>query len=70
MTLTSDGFTQEIKDPWGNSRRGFVANTKINRKDFGVNWNKTMDGGGVVVGDEVDINVELELVAEKKGAKG
>jgi polyisoprenoid-binding protein YceI len=52
----------EVRDPWGNVKRGVVATTKINRKDFGVSWNATMDGGGIVVSDTVEITIELELV--------
>jgi polyisoprenoid-binding protein YceI len=55
-------LSQEVKDPWGNFRRGLTATTKINRRDFGITWNRTLDAGGVVVGDEVDISVELELI--------
>jgi polyisoprenoid-binding protein YceI len=57
-----EGPTAEVKDPWGNFRRGATATTKINRKDFGLTWNKVLDGGGLVVGDEVNIYVEVELV--------
>lgn len=48
------------KDPWGNTRAGFTATTQINRKDFGLNWNKTVETGGVLVGDEVKIEIEVE----------
>jgi polyisoprenoid-binding protein YceI len=51
-----------VKDPWGNFRRGATATTKINRRDFGLTWNKVLDSGGLVVGDEVNIYVEVELV--------
>jgi polyisoprenoid-binding protein YceI len=59
-------YTNEVKDPWGNTRRGASARTKVNRKDFDLKWNKTLEGGGVLVGDEVDIALEVELV--KKAA--
>jgi polyisoprenoid-binding protein YceI len=62
ITLDVEGLTPEVKDPWGNFRRGATATTKINRKDFGLTWNKVLDGGGLVVGDEVNIYVEVELV--------
>ena len=52
----------EVKDPWGNIRAGFQAKTKLNRKDFGINWNATLDKGGVVVGDTVDIAIDIELI--------
>ena len=51
-----------IKDPWGLQRTAVSGSTKINRQDFGVAWNKTLDAGGVVVGDEVNINLDLEMV--------
>jgi polyisoprenoid-binding protein YceI len=53
------------KDPWGNERLAFVLNGKINRKDFGILWNKAMETGGVVVGDEVEITIEVEAIAKK-----
>jgi polyisoprenoid-binding protein YceI len=61
--VTFDGeFHGLIDDPWGNTRAGFTAQTRINRQDFNVTWNQTLDAGGVVVGDEVGINLELELI--------
>lgn len=60
-------FSGPIKDPWGNQRIGFSASTTINRQDFGVKWNKTLDAGGAVVGDEVRISIEGEAV--KQAAK-
>ena len=53
------------KDPWGNTRAGFTAHGKINRKDFGMNWSKALDNGGLVVGDEVEINLEIECIKQK-----
>ncbi len=53
-----------IEDPWGNQRSGFVLTGKINRKDFGLNWNKAIEAGGVVVGDEVKMIVEIEGIEE------
>lgn len=55
-------LSDEIRDPWGNVKRGATATARINRKDFGVSWNAVMDAGGVVVSDTVDIALELELV--------
>lgn len=49
-------------DPWGGERTGYSATATINRKDFGLNWNQLLDAGGVLVGDEVKISVELQLV--------
>jgi polyisoprenoid-binding protein YceI len=59
-------YTNEVKDPWGNTRRGASARTKVNRKDFDLKWNKTLEGGGVLVGDEVEIALDVELI--KKAA--
>jgi polyisoprenoid-binding protein YceI len=56
------GRTPEIKDPWGYTRRGAEAVAKISRKEFGLNWNAILEAGGVAVGDEVEITLELELV--------
>lgn len=53
------------KDPWGNTRAGFVATAKINRKDFGMVWNKALDAGGLLLGDDVEINLEIEAVQKK-----
>jgi polyisoprenoid-binding protein YceI len=64
VTLDSKGFTPTVKDPWGNTKRGFTATTTINRKDWGINWNKTLDGGGVAVGDDVNVTIEFELQKE------
>ncbi|GAB4108496.1 MAG: YceI family protein [Acidobacteriota bacterium] len=65
VTLDVEGPTPAIKDPWGNERIGAVATTTINRTDFGLNWNQALEAGGVVVGEEVTINLELELVKQK-----
>ena len=67
--VTFDGeVTEAIKDPYGNSRRAFTATTSINRKDFGLTWNKTMDNGGVVVGDKVDVSLDMEFTLAKTEA--
>lgn len=65
VDLLVSGPTQSIKDPWGNTRKGAQASAKINRKDFGMTWNKSLDTGGLVVGDEVDISIEVELIEQK-----
>jgi polyisoprenoid-binding protein YceI len=49
-----------VTDPWGNKKAGFAGFTTINRKDFGIEWNKTLDSGGLVVGDEVEIEIQVE----------
>ncbi|MGE0160521.1 MAG: YceI family protein [Gemmatimonadales bacterium] len=51
-----------VRDPWGNDRAGYSATTRINRKDFGLNWNQVLETGGFVVGDEVKVDLEVELV--------
>ena len=70
VVLDVTGPTGEIKDPWGNARRGVSATATINRKDFGLSWNKMLEAGPVV-GDEVKIEIEAELVkpAEKHAEK-
>lgn len=60
VVLDVDGPTPEVKDPWGNYRRGASATTTVNRKDFGLMWNKVLEGGGAVVGDTVSITLDLE----------
>ena len=62
VVLDVDGPTPEMKDPWGGIRVGAHATATIDRKDFGLLWNKTLDGGGVLVGDEVAISIDVELV--------
>lgn len=74
--FTLRGVTKEVvlvgtfngvsQDPWGNLRAGFSAEGKLNRKDFGMVWNKALDSGGLVVGDEVQIRLEIECIKEKK----
>ncbi|HJY81651.1 MAG TPA: YceI family protein, partial [Candidatus Binatia bacterium] len=61
VVLEVEGSTKASKDPSGNLRIGGVATTKINRQDFGVQWNKALETGGVVVGDEVTITIDVEL---------
>jgi polyisoprenoid-binding protein YceI len=73
--FTLRGVTKEVtlvgryngatKDPWGNVRAGFSAEGKLNRKDFGLVWNKTLDSGGLVVGDEVQIRLDIECIKAK-----
>ena len=50
-----------MKDPWGNEKAGFTVEGKINRKDWGLNWNAVLEAGGVMVGDEVRITCDIEL---------
>lgn len=62
VTLNVEGPTAAIKDPWGLQRRGVTATATINRKDFGLTYNKVLETGGVAVGEEVAITLDVELV--------
>ncbi len=66
VTLHVSEITPEIRDPWGNFRVGGTASAVLDRQDFGLNWNKQMDQGGAVVGDEVKISIDVELVRPAK----
>jgi polyisoprenoid-binding protein YceI len=61
VTLDVEPLSPEVRDPWGNDKRGVSATTRINRKDFDISWNAALDGGGLVVGDEVSVTLEVEL---------
>ena len=65
VTLDVDGPTPELTDPWGNSRRGFSATTTLNRKDFNLAYNKLLKTGEAVVGDNVKIQIDAEMVKKK-----
>ena len=58
-------FNGKVQDPWGNTRTGFEASGEINRKDFGVNFSATLDNGGLVVADDVEIELEIEGILQK-----
>ena len=62
VTFAVEGPTAPGKDPWGNTRIGISATTKINRKDFGLNWNASLETGGILVGEDVHITVEAQFV--------
>jgi polyisoprenoid-binding protein YceI len=62
VVFAVEGPTAPSKDPWGNVRIGLSATTKINRKDFGLTWNAALETGGILVGDEVTIVLDIELV--------
>jgi hypothetical protein len=56
-----EGPSPETKDPWGNTRIGVAATTKINRKDFGLTWNAPLEAGGLMVGEDISITLDLEF---------
>jgi polyisoprenoid-binding protein YceI len=62
VVLDVEGSPKPFRDPFGNLRIGGVATTKLNRQDFGIQWNKSLDGGGVVVGDEVSVTIDVEVI--------
>jgi polyisoprenoid-binding protein YceI len=76
--LTIRGVTREVplevvpggavKDPWGNLRVGYAATAVVNRADFGLTWNTVLEAGGVVVGEDVRINIDAELVRQAEQA--
>lgn len=57
-----EGPSASVKDPWGNTRIGISAATRIDRKDFGLTWNATLEAGGIMVGHEVTITLDVEFV--------
>lgn len=61
VVLTVEGSPTPMQDPFGNTKLGGVVKTKLNRQDFGIAWNKKLDAGGLVVGDEVDVTIDVEL---------
>ena len=62
VTLDVEDGGSELRDPWGNTKRGASATTKLNRKDYGLQWNVALETGGFVVGDEVKIEIDVELL--------
>ncbi|WP_446743317.1 YceI family protein [Silvibacterium acidisoli] len=62
VTLEVEGPSAPGKDPWGNTRIGLSATTKVNRKDFGLTWNSALETGGVLVGEEVKITLEVQFI--------
>ena len=62
VALDVKGSTKPLTDPFGNVKLGGEATTTIHREDFGVSWSKTLDGGGLVVGDDVDVMIDVELL--------
>jgi polyisoprenoid-binding protein YceI len=62
VSFSVEGPTAPTKDPWGNTRIGLSATTKINRKDFGLTWNAALETGGILVGEEVTITLDVEFL--------
>ena len=62
QTFVVEGPSAPAKDPWGNTRIGLSATTKINRKDYGLNWNAALEAGGILVGDDVQIHLEVQFI--------
>ena len=56
--------TGRTKDPWGNERAGFAAKTSVDRREFGLTWNQALEAGGVMVGERVDIEIDVEAVRQ------
>ncbi len=69
VELVVEGPAKQIKDPWGGTRTAVTATGKINRKDFGITWNKDLDGGGVVVGNDVKLELAFELSKKAPAAE-
>src|SRR5690349_7087374 len=62
VSLEVEGPSAPTKDPWGNTRIGLSASTRVNRKDFGLNWNTVLEAGGILVGEEVAISLDVEFI--------
>ena len=69
VTLAVEDITPEHTDPYGNRRIGAAARTKIRRSDFGMRWNAALEAGGVLVGDEVSIELEVELIRNQEESR-
>src|SRR5437870_4571392 len=77
--LTMHGVTKPVtlvatkegtgRDPWGNERMGFSAHGKLDRREFGLTWNAALETGGVLVGDDINLNIEAELVKQAAAVK-
>lgn len=62
VTFSVEDLSEPGKDPWGNLRIGLSASTKINRKDFGLTWNSALETGGVLVGEDVTISLDVQFI--------
>jgi polyisoprenoid-binding protein YceI len=65
VVLDVEGPAPEARDPWGNVKTGLSASNKLNRRDFGLAWNMALETGGVLVGEEIAVHLELELTRQK-----
>jgi polyisoprenoid-binding protein YceI len=65
ISLDVEPLEPALTDPWGNTRRGVAARGRLNRKDFGLEWNMVLEAGGFLVGDRVDLEIEAELTLKK-----
>lgn len=65
VSLDVEGSSKPINDPWGNVKLGGQARTKVNRQDFGMSFSATLDNGGLVVGNDVDVTINVELTQKK-----
>ena len=70
VVLRVEGPTPESKDPWGNARIGLSAFTKIKRSDFGLTWNAALETGGLLVGDELKIDIDISAIRQAAADKG
>lgn len=64
VTLAMESPSEELKDPWGNTKMAVSGTTKIKRKDFGLTWNAALEAGGVLVGDDVNITLDIQFVKQ------
>lgn len=64
VSLDVEGPTAEVKDPWGNMKIGASGTTKIKRKEFGLEWNAALEAGGLLVGEDVQISVDVQFVKQ------
>ena len=64
VVIAVEGPSSEMKDAWGNTKIGISGQTKIKRKDFGLNWNAALEAGGVLVGDDVNITLEIQFAKQ------
>ena len=70
VVLDVEALSPVVRDPQGNLRSGTSATTRINRKDFGVSWSANLDGGGLVVSDDVNITIDIELIKKAAPSSG